>query len=47
MSTVMGTAIVAIGLTAVVALIIKTMLSDKRQGKSCGGDCSRCRGRCH
>lgn len=47
MSTFIGTTVVAIGLIAVVALIIRSMLIDKKQGKSCGGDCSHCSGRCH
>ena len=43
----MGTMIVLIALGAIVALIIRSMIKDKKSGKSsCGGDCSRCRG-CH
>lgn len=47
MDTVMGTAIAAIGLIAVVALIIRSMLADKKKGRGCAGDCSHCNGRCH
>lgn len=43
----MGTVVVSAGLLAVVALVIRRMIRDKKQGKTgCGGDCSRCRG-CH
>lgn len=44
----MGTAIVIIGLGVVVALIIRSMVKDRKNGRSvsCGGDCSRCKG-CH
>lgn len=43
----MGTVLVLIALGAVVALIIRSMIKDKKNGKSnCGGDCSRCKG-CH
>ncbi|MDD6482319.1 MAG: FeoB-associated Cys-rich membrane protein [Lachnospiraceae bacterium] len=44
----MGTAIVLIILTVIVALIIKSMIKNKLNGKSlsCGGDCKNCRG-CH
>lgn len=43
-----GTAIVGIVLIVVVAVVIKSMLRDKRNGKSlqCGGDCSKCGGHC-
>ena len=47
MEVVMGTIVVLAGLTGVVFLIVRSMLKNKKQGKSgCGGDCSRCRG-CH
>ena len=41
----MGTIIVLI----IVALIIRSMVKDKKAGKSlqCGGDCSKCGGHCH
>lgn len=43
----MGTFLVSGVLAAAVCLIIRSMVRDKRQGKSgCGGDCSKCRG-CH
>ncbi len=43
----MGTVIVLIALGVIVALIIRSMIRDKKRGKtSCGGDCSRCKG-CH
>ncbi|MDD3339018.1 MAG: FeoB-associated Cys-rich membrane protein [Lachnospiraceae bacterium] len=45
----MGTIVVGIGLAAIVALIIRKMVKDKKAGKSiqCGGDCSHCGGHCH
>ncbi|MDE6626990.1 MAG: FeoB-associated Cys-rich membrane protein [Lachnospiraceae bacterium] len=44
----MGTVIVGVVLAGIVALSIRSMIRDKRSGKSlqCGGDCSKCRG-CH
>ncbi|MCM1500151.1 MAG: FeoB-associated Cys-rich membrane protein [Clostridium sp.] len=44
----MGTVIVAVVLAGIVALSIRSMIRDKKSGKSlqCGGDCSKCRG-CH
>lgn len=43
----MGTVVVSAGLLTEVALVIRGMIRDKKQGKTgCGGDCSRCRG-CH
>lgn len=44
----MGTFIVLAGLGAAVALIVRSMIRDRKNGKSsvCGGDCSRCKG-CH
>lgn len=46
---IMGTAIVAVILLMVIGLIIRSMVRDKKSGKSlqCGGDCSRCGGHCH
>lgn len=43
-----GTVIVGIVLIVIVALIVKSMVRDKRNGKSlqCGGDCSKCGGHC-
>lgn len=45
----MGTIIVLIVLATIVALIIRSMVKDKKAGKSlqCGGDCSKCGGHCH
>ncbi|MCD7762635.1 MAG: FeoB-associated Cys-rich membrane protein [Lachnospiraceae bacterium] len=44
----MGTIIVGGILVVVVALIIRSMIKDKKAGKSlqCGGDCSHCKGHC-
>lgn len=44
----MGTIVVGAVLIIIVALIIRSMIKDKRNGKSlqCGGDCSKCKG-CH
>lgn len=43
----MGTLIVLVALGAVVALIVRSIVKDKKSGKSsCGGDCSKCKG-CH
>lgn len=45
----MGTIIVLIVLAIIVALIIRSMVKDKKAGKSlqCGGDCSKCGRHCH
>ncbi len=45
----MGTFLVGAGLLILVALIINSMVHDKKNGKSiqCGGDCGKCRGGCH
>ena len=45
---VMGTAIVLIILLVVVSLVIRSIIKDKKNGKSitCGGDCTTCHG-CH
>lgn len=44
----MGTLIVGGIIAAVVALIIRGMIRDVKQGKSiqCGGDCKHCGGHC-
>lgn len=50
MSTVLGTLIVGLVLAAIVAVIIYSMVKDKKQGKnSCGCGCSGCpnSGLCH
>ena len=41
---VMGTAIVLIILLVVVSLVIRSIIKDKKNGKSitCGGDCKNC-----
>ncbi len=45
----MGTMIVIIGLLTVVGFIIRSMVKDKKAGKSlhCGNDCKHCQGSCH
>lgn len=44
----MGSVIVGAILVGVVALIVRSMVKDKKAGKSlqCGGDCSHCGGHC-
>lgn len=44
----MGTVIVLAIVAGAVALAVRSMIKDKKSGKSihCGGDCSRCGG-CH
>lgn len=42
-----GTILISLVLLAVVALIIRSMVHDKKQGKSsCGGNCANCGGCC-
>ena len=45
----MGTVLVGAVVLGVVALVIRSMVKDKKKGKSlqCGGDCSHCGGHCH
>ena len=45
----MATFLVGAGLLALVGLIIRSMIRDKKNGKSlqCGCDCSKCNGHCH
>lgn len=45
----MGTAVVGGALVLIVAVIIRKMIRDKKNGKSiqCGGDCKHCGGGCH
>ena len=45
----MGTFIAGIVLLIVAALAIRSMIQDKKAGKSlqCGGDCKNCGGHCH
>ena len=47
-SGVMGTFITAAVLIAAVGLAVRSMVRDKKKGKSlqCGGDCGSCKG-CH
>ena len=44
----MGPVVVLAILAGVVALIVRKMIKDKKNGKSihCGGDCSHCGGHC-
>lgn len=44
----MGTVIVGAALLAVVGLAVRSMVIDKKNGKSlqCGGDCKHCGGHC-
>ena len=45
----MGTMIVLLLLAGGVGLVIRSMIKDKKAGKSlnCGGDCKHCGGHCH
>ena len=46
-STNIGTILISLLLLAAVALIIRSMMRDKKQGKSsCGGNCASCGGCC-
>lgn len=44
----MSTFLVSAALVLLVGLVIRSMIKDKRNGKSlqCGGDCSKCGGHC-
>jgi hypothetical protein len=44
-----GTIAVGLIVAGVVALAIRSMIRDKKAGKSiqCGGDCKHCGGHCH
>lgn len=44
----MGTLVVLAAVAAVIALIIRSMVKDRKAGKSviCGGDCKHCGGHC-
>lgn len=44
----MGTWVVGAVLALVVGLIVRSMIRDKKNGKSlhCGGDCKNCKGHC-
>lgn len=45
----MGTVVVGAVVVGIVGLIIRSMVKDKKAGKSlvCGGDCKHCGGHCH
>lgn len=45
----MGTAVVGAALLLVVGAVVRSMIKDKKNGKSiqCGGDCKHCGGHCH
>ena len=45
----MGTFIIGIVVLAIVAIAVRSMIKDKKSGKSiqCGGDCKGCGGHCH
>lgn len=44
----MGTLIVGVILAAMIALVVRSMVRDKKNGKSlqCGMDCKNCPGHC-
>ncbi len=48
MNGTVGTFIVLAVLVAVVCIVVRSMIKDKKSGKSlhCGGDCRKCKG-CH
>lgn len=50
MKEIIGTVIVAAVLVLIVALIVRSMIKNVKNGKGidggCGGDCSRCGGHC-
>lgn len=45
----MGTFITLLAVIGIVCLIVRSMVIDKKNGKSiqCGGDCKHCGGHCH
>lgn len=45
----MGTIVVGLIVLGIMALAVRSMIRDKKTGKSlqCGGDCSHCKGHCH
>ncbi len=45
----MGTLVVLAVVAGLVALAVKSMVKDKKNGKSiqCGGECKNCGGHCH
>lgn len=48
MQEIIGTGVTLLILAGIVAVAVRSMIRDKKAGKSCGcgGDCSRCKG-CH
>lgn len=48
MNGTIGTAIVLLILAVIIFFVIRSMVKDKKNGKSlqCGGDCKKCKG-CH
>ena len=45
----MGTIVAGMIVVGLVALAVRSMVKDKKNGKShhCGGDCKHCGGHCH
>ncbi len=45
----MGTLVVLAVVVGLVGLVVRSMIRDKKKGKSlqCGSDCSHCGGHCH
>ena len=45
----MGTIVAGMIVVGLVALAVRSMIKDKKNGKSrhCGGDCKHCGGHCH
>lgn len=45
----MGTVIVGAVILGITILALRSMIRDKKSGKSlqCGGDCGKCGGHCH
>lgn len=43
----MGTCIVGVIVAGLIVLAIRTIIKDKKKGKSCCGDCSHCSRSCH
>lgn len=45
----MGTIVIGAVLAGIIALVIRSMVRDKKNGKSlqCGGNCKNCGGHCH
>jgi hypothetical protein len=43
----MGTVVVLAVVVGIVALAVYSMIRDKKNGKSCSGNCGKCGGQCH